>query len=277
MDSPRAVVLTATIGEPALAAAIASVQAQTYRPIRHVIVIDGASHEQLARQAIDRAAPSAVPVEVVVRETNTGESDHYGHRIYAASDQLASEDLVFFLDADNVFDPEHVDICAQAIMSTGATWAYSLRRIIDDDGRWFCPDNCDSLGFWPRYRTLHLGLSVLPPDEEEFLLAVPYLVDTSCYCLRREVVARWSRCWEVGRGADCVFATELIRHEVGVGTGQRTVGYRLDVKAHPTTAEYFLKGNDLARQHYGSPLPWITRQPGGTVAPPDELVTRFGR
>jgi hypothetical protein len=116
----------------------------------------------------------------------------------------------------------------------------------------------------------------LPPDEEEFLHAVPYLVDTSSYALRREVLARWSRCWGVGRGADCIFATELVRHEVGIGTGRRTVGYRLDVTTRPSTADYFLRGNDLTRQLYGSTLPWITSRPGLSVSCPEELIVRFG-
>jgi glycosyltransferase involved in cell wall biosynthesis len=210
MSNPRAVVVTATIGEPALAAAIASVQSQTYRPLRHVIVVDGAIHEQAARTAMASVSVGDVATQVLVFDANTGHSGHYGHRIYAVSDQLVPEDLVLFLDADNVFDPEHVDCCVRAILTTGASWAYALRRIIDNDGNRFCLDDCDSLGFWPRYRTAFLDTSALPPDEQEFLLAVPYLVDTSCYALRTELVPRWSRCWEVGRGADCPFATELI-------------------------------------------------------------------
>jgi glycosyltransferase involved in cell wall biosynthesis len=273
---PQAVVVTATIGEPLLAEAVASVQRQTYRPLRHVVVIDGVAHESAARVAMADAAFDDVPVDVLVLADNTGGQKHFGHHIYAtASTHIGPEDLVCFLDADNVFDPEHVESCVQAVTTTGASWAYALRRIVDNGGRFFCPDDCDSLGFWPRYRTHFLGTTSLPPEEAQFLLAVPYLVDTSCYALRFGTLDRWSRCWEIGRGADCVFATELIRHERGVGTGRRTVGYRLDIDTRQSTAEYFLRGNKLVRERFGDELPWTRPEQGRLVLHPEHLATRF--
>jgi hypothetical protein len=273
----RAVVFTATIGETTLAEAVASVQAQTHPCVRHVVVVDGARHEAAVRMQLAALDRGPVPLELVVLPTSTGAHGHFGHRIYGAAGLLVHDDLVFFLDADNTFDPDHVAACTRAIVATDAGWAYALRRIVDRAGRFFCADDADSLGFWPRYSTHYLGSSVLPPDQEEFLGACPYLVDTSCYALRREVLVRWSRCWDLGWGADCVFATELVHREPGVGTGRRTVSYRLDTDAQRDVARYFLTGNELAGELYGSPPPWVAPPGGGPVARPEPAIVRFGR
>lgn len=271
-----AVVVTATIGEPTLSDAVASVQAQTHAWTRHLIVVDGADHEHSVRAQLAEVDTSQHPVAVLVLPEGTGHRGHYGHRIYGAAGLLVHDDLVFLLDGDNVVDERHVETCVEALAQTGASWAYTLRRIVDRDGQFYCADDGDSLGFWPRYRTFYLGRNVLFPGEEEFLLSCPYLIDTSCYALRREVLVRWSRCWDYGWGADCIFATDLIRHEFGVGTGQRTVAYRLDVSAFPEIAEYFVIGNELALEQYGESFPWVGTEPGCVVRAPVPRLQRFG-
>lgn len=275
-SSLRAVVVTATVGEPTLFATLQSVQSQTHPWTRHLVVVDGGEHEQRVRQQIASVENWRVPLEVVVLPRSTGDGGFFGHRIYGAAGLLVQDDVVLFLDADNMFDPDHVHSCTHAMEAADARWAYSLRRVVDADGDDFCPDDCDSLGFWPRYPTYYLGASVLPPAQEEFFCACPYLIDTSCYAVARDVLVRWSRCWDLGWGADCVFATDLIRHEQGVATGQRTVAYRLDVQAQPDVAEYFLTGNELADQEFGPTFPWVASSVEALIAPPTPRLARFG-
>jgi hypothetical protein len=272
----RAVVVTPTVGEDALADAMASVQGQTHVPTRHVVVVDGAEHEQSVRRVVGDLKLDRAAVDVIVLPTSTGRHGHFGHRIYGAIGPLVHDDIVLFLDADNLFDAEHVATCVRAIVDSGAMWVYALRRIVDPQGRLFCLDDCDSLGFWPRYQTYSLGEPDLPTEYQDFLRACPYLIDTSCFALRREVLVRWSRCWDIGWGADGVFSTELVRHEAGVGTGLRTVSYRVDVDKEPDVAAYFLAGNELASELYGARFPWIATEPRTFVTGPEPRIDRFG-
>lgn len=252
-----AVVVTATIGEPELADAIASVQAQEFPDLRHLVVVDGLEHGDAAKKiAHSTQEPRRVPIDLLVLPRPTGANGYFGHRIYGASSFLVDEEFMFFLDADNVFDPSHVTSCIEAMRTDDAEFAYTLRSIVDTNLQPICDDNCDSLGFWPRYPTYFMGDGALSGNQEAFLTQFPYLIDTNCYGLRRCVLLRLAATWHAGWGADCIFATTLIRSARGVATGRRTVRYRLDSNRQPGAAEYFLEGNRLALEVYGQDLPW---------------------
>ena len=85
-----------------------------------------------------------------------------GHRMYGAACYLCEGDYIMFLDDDNFLDPSHVEDCLRVCESH--SWAYSLRKIVDEDGRFVCNDDCESLGKWP---------SVLGPKD--------FFVDVNCY------------------------------------------------------------------------------------------------
>jgi hypothetical protein len=91
------------------------------------------------------------------------------HRIYGAAPYLAKGDLICFLDEDNWMDEIHVESLVD-VLRKGHQWAFSLRKIVDQQGKFICLDNCESLGKWP---------SILSPDD--------YLLDVNCFMLSKQL------------------------------------------------------------------------------------------
>ena len=118
---------------------------------------------------------------------NVGAGGFYGHRVLAAFSHLVDEEHVLFLDQDNFFAPDHVAQCIDLIAARHLQWCYSLRNICDEAGEFVCRDDCESLGKWPAFTGYHL-------------------IDTSLYCLRRDVLLQAAHLWHGKRGQDLIFA-----------------------------------------------------------------------
>ena len=240
---PKVAVITATTGGRHLRACMESVQAQTYLNIEHWVFADGPQcHAAVAD--IVKDFQGKMPVVPVYLPRNTGADGWNGHRVYGAAPWLVDAPLVSFLDDDNELDPAHVDSLATLLLASEgkAVWAYSLRRIIDQDGAFVVNDTCESLG----------GLSHTCEGPGD------YLVDTSCYLLPRRLAVDVCACWnsrfraaeEEGRNeADRTVATTLLKNVAWACTRQHTLKYRVGSSPQSVQAGFFLDhdtGHDFA-------------------------------
>jgi glycosyltransferase involved in cell wall biosynthesis len=233
-----ATVIISTTGSAVLSDAIGSVLTQTYRNTSCWVVIDGPQFIDAANIICSRY-PS---VRVLPLLENTGGSGFYGHRIYAATSFLCNSDYILFLDQDNWMQPTHVGSQIDNCEINNLDWSYSLRRIHDKDGNYLLDDNCESLGKWPIY----FG------DQH-------HLVDTSCYCIKKDVAARVGGAWYCGWGGDRQFYATISHHFKNFNTtGLHTLSYRLDGNSNSVNKEFFENGNNIMSQKYNGKFPWMT-------------------
>lgn len=261
-------VVTASIGHHALGRCVASIQSQTYSDIRHLVVVDGQRHAAAVEDLL-AGLDTVKPIDVLVFPHQTGHSGFFGYRLYGALSMLLDEDVVAYLDEDNWFEPEHVESCVKALSITRASWVYAMRVIWSEQGEPLCEDDCDSLGFWPKFATL-LDDSDLTLEETLRHRAHPNLVDMSCLAIDRNLATKVAPLW-VNTHADSVVTSYLVENHAGACTGRSTVNYALG-GGSGTPADWFLKGNRQIREMYrGTPLPWrmgLRRlEPGKRVHP----------
>jgi glycosyltransferase involved in cell wall biosynthesis len=251
--SPTVLVITASIGRPELRRCAESVQQQEFANVRHLIVVDGAEYSSDAARALENMSQRK-QLDVFVLPWNTGQADNFGYRIYGAMSLLVDEDFICFLDDDNWFDPDHVSSAIDAMRSTNASWAYSLRRIWAKNGAPICDDDSNSLGYWPKFASM---LSVWEIDRAEKAMHTRYpnLVDASCYILPRQLACAVTPLLH-GADADSVVSSLLVQDYAGVCSGKSTVNYELG-GGSCVPPEWFTDGNRRIRELYGcDPLPW---------------------
>lgn len=231
------VVLIPTTGAPALRRAVESVAAQTV-PTAAYVVCDGEAYRAQVDDVLSGLERAPERLAVCVLPRNVGAGGFYGHRIYAAFAHLVDEDNVLLLDQDNAFAPQHVERCADLLAARRLQWCYSLRTICEASGEPACRDDCESLGKWPGFTGAHL-------------------IDTSAYCIRREVLVQAAHTWHGKWGQDRVFAQVLMRNFPSFDcTGRYTLLYRLGGNEHSVTREFFEKGNATMLQRYKRGFPW---------------------
>lgn len=228
------IVITPTIGSDKLSDAVESVKNQTYSNVKHLVVSDG-------RQFLDRI-PELVKksADVISVPYNTGRNNFYGHRIYSAFPHLVDEDYICFLDEDNWFEPTHIESLVNTIESNPAHFAFSLRKIFDENKRYVCDDDCESLGHYPIFGQERNG----------------YLVDTSSYLFRKDWLIQYCHLWHNQWGADRVFFNQVKDISSHVCTGYHSLCYRLDGNPGSSKPEMFLELNKVTDQS----RPWNKKQ-----------------
>lgn len=126
-DLPLVSVLIRTIGDPRLEEAVASVLAQTYRPIEIVVV---AAHSRDVREQF----PMLAGVEGL-RVVCTGQPLTRPQAANAALDAARGE-LAVFLDDDDLFLPDHVESLVDVLRThPDAAAAHANAQMVDGDGR----------------------------------------------------------------------------------------------------------------------------------------------
>lgn len=222
-------VITPTVGTRHLRQAVASVATQTYPLVRHLVVVDGAAHRARVEAALSEAGGK--PADVVVLPETIGGGGFNGHRVYGAAPYLVDARFVAFLDEDNWFDPDHLEAMMSRITATGSTWGFTLRRIVDEDGKFLMDDACESLGPVPTWLDKTVNL-----------------VDANCYVLRRDVALETSLVWYRRAPDETSPDIELCRRLLVdrprfVATGRPTVNYRLHGPRAAARADFFRRGN----------------------------------
>lgn len=244
-------VITPTTGNPFLKECIESVRNQTYKNIEHIVVVDGKSRWEQAEKVLFEAAfprGESSSDRLLVLPYPTGTDRYNGHRVYGGTTYFADGDYHLWLDDDNVLEPDHVEKLVNLVQEKNLDWAYSLRKIIDKDGKVLCLDDCESLGMWA---------SILHPQD--------FFVDVNCYFVKKEVAVQITPVWyrkfrepgqmEIDRAIAAVLMHPNNKLKFDC-TRDYTVRYRVGNTGLSVQAEFFLKGNEAMLQRHNGKLPW---------------------
>ena len=247
----KVAVVTPTIASEHLAKCIDSVDKQTYEDIVHYVFIDGCQYEPKAREILVGSSKT----RMIELEENVGKG-WYGHRVYAACSFLVNADVICYLDEDNFLDPDHVESVVKKL-EEGNDWVYSLRKVVDKNGKFLCEDNCESLGDWPVY---------FNPEV--------FHIDTSCFAVRRDVAVRIGHAWYGQWGADRQFFSALQKHfNKHSCTKKYTTNYRLAGNENSVNEDFFIEGNGVNFAKYNGILPWKTDKQYVKVGPGISIIT----
>jgi glycosyltransferase involved in cell wall biosynthesis len=234
-------VITPTIGSPKVRDAVKSVQEQTYKHIRHLLVVDGEQYDEKFVENFEyEELEKLMPYSITPENTGGVGDGFYGHRIYAAYPHLVNTDYVMFLDEDNWYEPNHVESLIETIESQNLLFAYSLRKIYDSQGKYLINDDCESLGLWP-----------IRTSKDE------HLVDTSAYCFKRDFLIRCCHLWHHGWGGDRNFYNAIRQHAKHSTNGLYTLCYRLDGNEGSVSENFFRQGNEETKRIYKGKYPWV--------------------
>ena len=241
-------VITATTGNARLADCIESVRNQTYKNIEHVVVVDGRSRWESVSEILDALEfPNGSNEHVIVLPHPTGLNRFNGHRIYGGFSFLASGDYIAWLDDDNEFTPNHIESLVRITEEKNLDWAYSLRQIVDSEGKFICNDDCENLG---KYKSV----------------INDHFVDVSCFFVRRELAVNIAPVWyrqarppqgvmEVDRALTAVLIHEQNKLKFDTNNDY-TVKYQVGSTGISVQADFFINGNAEMLKRYAGKLPW---------------------
>ena len=233
MTEPLVTIITPTINSKFLPRALDSVANQTYRKIQHLVVFDG-NHG-----AIRPECKIGSHVDIIQLPYSTG---YVGHRIYGACIFLAKGDYLCFLDDDNWYESNHIASLIEVIRK-GFPWSYSLRKIVNSEGKFICNDDCESLGQWHSY-----------------LAENDFHIDTNCYFLAKHLALQLSPVWHHPKTVDRRLCSALLQNRIkGETTGKYTVNYHVGNRPDSVQAEFFIRGNEIMQKKYGGRYPWRMR------------------
>jgi glycosyltransferase involved in cell wall biosynthesis len=244
----RVSVITATTGNARLADCIESVRNQTHKEIEHHIVVDGRNRWGQVEEILTATEfPNGKNEFVHILPYPTGLNRFNGHRIYAGFSFLVNGDYIAWLDDDNEFTPNHIESLVKITQENKLDWAYSLRQIVDSEGKFICNDDCENLG---KYK------SVLND----------HFVDVSCFFVRRELAVNIAPIWyrqarppqgmmEVDRALTAVLMHEQNKLKFDTNNDY-TVKYRVGSTGISVQAEFFINGNAEMLKRYAGKLPW---------------------
>jgi glycosyltransferase involved in cell wall biosynthesis len=232
-----AAVVTVSNGRKTLDRTIQSVVAQTH-PCKHYLALDGIiSFDEFV--ALKNKHPQS---EVLWCSQKVGGPMLEGRRLLAAMSYLVKEDVIFFLNDDDWYEPDHVESLMKIIKS-GCDWAYSHRQIYDQNGQYVCHDLCESLGeehdVWnsPRHR----------------------FVETCSIAMKTEIMVQLAQVyWPAGYGPDRVFyhhAKQLFPNFRG--SKKATMCFTVDGNDMSVKSDFFLLGNQHMKEKYPDGMPWL--------------------
>jgi len=242
MTNPSVVIITPTIGNDHLRECLESVSKQTYLNFKHLVVVDGSESNneyyrkhQISLMMYLREFQTVTPIML---PHNVGGNGFYGHRVYAAFSYLVNEDYIIYLDEDNFIEPNHIESMIKTIVDKNLSWSYCFRNIVDKEGNFICKDECESLGKKP-------GVSDY------------CLVDTSAFCVKREVATLVAHNWithnikfsQWAADRNFFYALNNMAPRINYdGTGEYTLNYRLGGNENSPKKEFFLEGNRIMNE-----------------------------
>jgi glycosyltransferase involved in cell wall biosynthesis len=133
---PLVSVITPTWVRPvALRRAIDSVRAQTYRPVEHIVISDGPD----PTFAITMDNPAYSDVRFAMLETKS--PYRWGHLCRLMGIEMAKGEFIAYLDDDNAWRPQHLELIVAQIIASGAGFGYgkSMFRDRGTDYELGCP------------------------------------------------------------------------------------------------------------------------------------------
>jgi glycosyltransferase involved in cell wall biosynthesis len=239
--SKRVTIITPTTGSNYLDINLNSVSKQTYDNIEHLVVVDGPAYWDKANTTLNNYEDKTV----MYLQENTGADQYNGHRIYGAMPYLVNSDYVIFLDEDNYIEPTHIESLVK--VAENNDWAFSLRKIIDKDGKYICNDDCENLGKWPTCLS----------EKELF-------VDVGAYFLPTKIAVQISPIWyrrarhpDEQPEVDRLLMQVLLDYGFSYDTnGEYTLNYRVGNRADSVQADFFLWGNSKMQEKYNENFPW---------------------
>lgn len=230
-------IIIPTTGAPLVRPCIESALRQTHPGVKVVIVVDGPEFADAFRAST--AGLDLSGCQLCVLPANVGRNGFYGHRVYAAFSHLVDADFICYLDQDNWLEPEHVATLVESVEQHGWDWAYSLRKVMSNDGRFLMHDESQSVGPWGKTGTHQL-------------------VDTNCYCLRAAVAHRVASAWHGGWGQDRVFYASVSSAFPNFGTsGRYTLNYRTRDDMQAKVLALLERENAAMHQRHPAGLPWV--------------------
>ena len=232
-----------TIGSDDLIDSARSVISQKYMTDL-LLVVDGLQFKDRVNNVLQKANIDVDNFSVFRLDLpfNTGANGFYGHRIMAGIGHLINHEYVSFLDQDNWYAENHIQSMVKTLEANNFDWGYSLRSIYDKDKNYICDDNCESLGRFNAW----VGDDV-------------YLVVSSTYLFKTDFFYKVCANWHSGWGGDRRFYAILTQHFKHNNYGSNklhTLNYRLGGNEGSVTSDFFIKGNELMKQKYGSRFPW---------------------
>jgi hypothetical protein len=237
--NPKVTVITPTTGSSQLYDAAKSVNKQTYSNVEHIVVIDKPEKSDSVFKSLKEFKSIIVNVPY-----NTGHSGYNGHRIYGAFSYLVDGDFICFLDEDNWFEENHIETLVNTI-NAGNKWAYSLRKIVNQEGDYICNDDCESLGRWK---------SILNDN----------FVDVNCFMIPKQAAVAFSPYWyrrarhpQEQPEVDRILSAFMMQNMVEFNTnGLYTVNYRVASRSDSVQKEFFLQGNQMMNHKMNGEYPW---------------------
>jgi glycosyltransferase involved in cell wall biosynthesis len=244
---PLVTILTGCTGHPGLRRCVQSVLRQQHSNFEHLLVIDGPEREAAVRSRLAQLTNDSRQ-HVIVLPYVTGKDRWNGHRIYGAFPSIARGEYICYLDEDNFWESSHLSGLLKALNDNEEVWGFSLRNICLQDGTFVTRDECESLGF----------LHAVFYDDKDFL------VDTSCYIIRRDIAVELCGVWNrparppAGQAPADRTLYRRLSHEYSRGACTRcyTVNYCVGNRNDSVAAAAFILGNRTMRERYSDRLPW---------------------
>ena len=238
---PLVTVITPTTASDQLEDVLKSIDRQTYQNIQHLVVVDGFDKYGVRATQLMEGATRSTPVSLPY---NTGYDQYNGHRIYGAMSYIAEGEYICFLDQDNWYEDNHIESLVDVIQQ-GNDWAYSLRKIVSQEGEYICNDDCESLGKWN---------SVI---DDKF-------IDVNCFMIPKMAAINFSPYWyrrarhpQEQPEVDRILSPFMMQNSKKFDTnGQYTVNYRVASRADSVQDVFFIKGNEVMKQNMNGEYPW---------------------
>jgi len=282
-------IITPTIGHPLLKRLLISLNNQTFLnnystndenlfAFEHLIVIDGKNEfsEKTNEQLKEIPPHPKISRQIFELPFNTGKSNNQvflGHKIYPAITHLMRGEYILFLDDDNIFYPNHLQSFYSILQNKKYQWSFCLRNILHNNIE-ICQDNCESLG------NLHHVFNI--PNH--------FLIDTNCYCIRKDIALESIHIHNRPvlqnlNSPDRAYTNYLLKHYPEFcSTYQYTIGYEVYNNEGQVKKDFFLYGNELMKQKFGTDKPWLNNShlPKKEIyvlyfdlEKTNELITRF--